>query len=95
VPTTTFNSGAVAGKVTVTADHSTLLVDNNDVVFFQAAISGNATPITFTISGPGAIIAVDSGSMGMESFRDHHGLGTRTKEWPMRSSRRLVLAPSR
>jgi beta-galactosidase len=69
VPTTTFNSGAVAGKVTVTADHSTLLVDNNDVVFFQAAISGNATPITFTISGPGAIIAVDSGSMGMESFR--------------------------
>jgi beta-galactosidase len=70
VPTTTFNSGAVAGKVTVTADHSTLVTDNNDAVFFQAAITGaDGTPITFTISGPGTIIAVDSGSMGMETFR--------------------------
>ena len=67
---TTFNSGAVAGKVTVTPDHTTLLVDNNDCVFFMAAVSGGtATPITFTITGPGAIIAVDSDSMGMESFR--------------------------
>ena len=62
--------GAVAGKVTLTPDHTTLLVDNNDCVFFMAAISGSAaTPITFTISGPGNIIAVDSDSMGMESFR--------------------------
>jgi beta-galactosidase len=67
---TTFNSGAVAGKVTVTPDHTTLVTDNNDCVFFMAAISGTAaTPITFTISGPGNIIAVDSDSMGMESFR--------------------------
>ncbi|MGA9657189.1 MAG: glycoside hydrolase family 2 TIM barrel-domain containing protein, partial [Polyangia bacterium] len=67
---TTFNSGAVAGKVTLTPDHTTLVADNNDCVFFMAAISGSAaTPITFTISGPGNIIAVDSDSMGMESFR--------------------------
>jgi beta-galactosidase len=70
VPTTTNNTGAVAGKVTVTADHSTLVTDNNDVVFFQAAITGaDGTPITFAITGPGTIIAVDSGSMGMETFR--------------------------
>ncbi len=70
VPTTTFKSGAVAGAVTVTADHSTILVDNNDVVFFQAAITGaDGTPITFGITGPGTIIAVDSGNMNFESFR--------------------------
>jgi beta-galactosidase len=70
VPTTTNSTGAVAGKVTVTADHSTLVTDNNDVVFFQAAITGaDGTPITFAITGPGTIIAVDSGGMGMETFR--------------------------
>ena len=70
VPKTTFSSGAVAGKVTVTADHSAILVDNNDCAFFQAAISGaDGTPMTFAISGPGNIIALDSGSMGMETFR--------------------------
>jgi beta-galactosidase len=70
VPTTTFKSGAVAGKVTVTVDHSTLVTDNNDVVYFQAAIpSADGTPITFSLTGPGTIIAVDSGSMGLETFR--------------------------
>jgi beta-galactosidase len=70
VPTTTDTTGAVAGKVTVTADHSTLVTDNNDAVFFQAAITGaDGTPITFAITGPGTIIAVDSGSMGLETFR--------------------------
>jgi beta-galactosidase len=70
VATTTFSSGAAAGKVTVTADHSTLVTDNNDAVFFQAAVpSADGTAITFAISGPGKIIAVDSGSMGMETFR--------------------------
>jgi beta-galactosidase len=70
VPTTANNTGAVAGKVTVTADHPTLVTDNNDVVFFQAAITGaDGTPITFAITGPGTIIAVDSGSMGMETVR--------------------------
>jgi hypothetical protein len=50
--------------------HFTLVPDNNGAVFFQAAITGaEGTPITFSISGPGAIIAVDSGSMGLETFR--------------------------
>jgi beta-galactosidase len=67
---TTAGPAAVAGKVTLTPDHSTLVTDNNDCVFFEAAITGaGATPITFTITGPGTIIAVDSDSMGMESFR--------------------------
>jgi beta-galactosidase len=70
VPTTTFSSGAVAGKVTVTADHTALVTDNNDVAYVQAAVtSADGTPITFAISGPGTIIAVDSASMGMETFR--------------------------
>jgi beta-galactosidase len=59
---------AVAGKVTLTPDHSTLVTDNNDCVFFEATITGTAA-VTFTITGPGTIIAVDSDSMGMESFR--------------------------
>jgi beta-galactosidase len=70
VPTTAFSSGAVAGKVTVTADHTALVTDNNDVAYVQAAVtSADGTPITFAISGPGTIIAVDSASMGMETFR--------------------------
>jgi len=69
VPKTTFAPPAAAGKVILTADHSTLVTDTNDVVFFQAAITGTAaTPITFSITGPGTITAVDSGSMGMEPF---------------------------
>ena len=72
VPTTTFDSGAVAGKVTLTADHSTIVTDNNDVVFFQAAVTGaDGTPITFAISGPGNIVAVDSGNMNFETFRGY------------------------
>jgi beta-galactosidase len=70
MPSTSFKSGAVAGKVTVTADHSAILVDNNDCSFVQAAVSGaDGTPVTFAITGPGQIIALDSGSMGMETFR--------------------------
>jgi beta-galactosidase len=46
------------------------LVDDDDVAFFQAAITGaDGTPITFAITGPGTIIAVDSGNMNMETFR--------------------------
>lgn len=70
MPKSTNATGAVAGKVTVTADHSTLLIDNNDAVFFKAAITGaDGTAVTFAITGPGTIIAVDSGGMGMETFR--------------------------
>jgi beta-galactosidase len=70
-------SGAVAGKVVLTADHPTLLTDVNDVSFVKATTvdaSGNVASsstaaITFAITGPGTIVAVDSGSMTQESFR--------------------------
>jgi beta-galactosidase len=70
VTSTTNSTGAAAGKVTLTVDHASILVDDNDVAFFQAAITGaDGTPITFAITGPGTIVAVDSGNMNMETFR--------------------------
>jgi beta-galactosidase len=62
-------SGAKAGQVVLTADHPTLLVDTNDVSFVKAEVTTATAPITFAITGPGTIIAVDSGSMTQESFR--------------------------
>jgi beta-galactosidase len=70
-------TGTTASKLTVTADHATLLTDVNDIVFVKAVVSdaaGNvvassSTPITFAITGPGTIVAVDSGSMTQETFR--------------------------
>ena len=74
--TTAPPTGTGATKVAVTADHPTLLTDLNDVVYFKAAISNasgavvsSTTPVTFAITGPGTIIAVDSGSMTEETFR--------------------------
>jgi beta-galactosidase len=32
-------------------------------------VTSSSTPITFAISGPGTIVAVDSGSMTQETFR--------------------------
>jgi beta-galactosidase len=61
-------SGAAAGKVVLTADHDTLLNDVNDVSYVKAEVSSD-TSITFSITGPGAIVAVDSGSQTQESFR--------------------------
>jgi beta-galactosidase len=52
----------------LTADHATLTTDVNDVSFVKAEVSGTAA-VTFAITGPGTIIAVDSGSMTQESFR--------------------------
>jgi len=66
--TTPAGTGATAGKVTLTADHTTITTDVNDVSFVKAAVSTDTT-ITFSITGPGTIIAVDSGSMVQESFR--------------------------
>ena len=62
-------SGAKAGQVTLTADHATLLNDVDDVSFVKAEVTSSTAPITFAITGPGTIIAVDSGSMTQESFR--------------------------
>jgi beta-galactosidase len=62
-------SGAKAGQVVLTADHPTLLTDVNDVSFVKAEVTASTAAITFAITGPGTIIAVDSGSMTQESFR--------------------------
>ena len=70
-------SGTTASKIVLTADHTSVLTDWNDVAFVEAAISDSAahvvtsssTTVTFTLSGPGRIIAVDSGSMTQEPFR--------------------------
>jgi beta-galactosidase len=61
-------SGAKAGQVVLTADHPTLTTDVDDVSFVKAEVSGT-TAVTFAITGPGTIVAVDSGSMTQESFR--------------------------
>ncbi len=77
-PTTTPPvTGTTASKVVLTPDRATVLADWNDVAFVAAAISdaaghlvtSSASVVTFTIAGPGKIIAVDSGSMSQESFR--------------------------
>ena len=61
-------TGAVAGKVTLTADHTEIVTDLNDISFVKAAVSTD-TAITFSITGPGTILAVDSASMTQETFR--------------------------
>ena len=61
-------SGAVAGKIVLTADHPTLLNDLSDVSFVKAEVSTD-TSVTFNITGPGTIVAVDSGSQQQETFR--------------------------
>jgi beta-galactosidase len=69
--------GTTASQVILTADQPTVLTDWNDISFVQAAISdaagsvvvSSSTPVTFAITGPGTIVAVDSGSMINETFR--------------------------
>ncbi len=70
-------TGTSASKIVLKPDHTALVTDVNDISFVQAIIadaSGNVvtgatSPVTFTISGPGSIVAVDSGSMTQETFR--------------------------
>jgi beta-galactosidase len=69
-------AGTTATQVVLTADHTTIVTDWNDVSFVKAAISdanghvvSSATPVTFAITGPGTILAVDSASMTQETFR--------------------------
>jgi beta-galactosidase len=77
-PVTTPAAGTTAAKLVVTADHTTMVTDPNDVVYVKAAVSdssnrvvtsASSTAITFSVTGPGTIIAVDSGSVTQESFR--------------------------
>jgi beta-galactosidase len=70
-------TGTTAAKVVLAADHTTVLTDGNDVSFVKATIAdaaGNVvtsatTPVTFAVTGPGTLVAVDSGSMTAETFR--------------------------
>ena len=69
--------GTTASKVVLTADHPTLLTDPNDISFIKATIADGAgnvvtassAPVTFNITGPGTIVAVDSGNRIEETFR--------------------------
>ncbi|MBS2963703.1 cellulose binding domain-containing protein [Actinocrinis puniceicyclus] len=70
-------TGTAAARVLLTPDHAAVSTDVNDVDYVKATIAdtsgrvvtGSSAPITFTISGPGVIVAVDSGSQTEESFR--------------------------
>jgi beta-galactosidase len=54
----------------LSVDHSTIVTDWNDIAFVRATVGGTAaTPVTFAITGPGSIVAVDSASMTQETFR--------------------------
>ena len=74
----TVMTGTTASKIVLTADHTTMVTDPNDVVYVKAQISdssnrvvtsASSTAVTFSITGPGTIIAVDSGSTTQETFR--------------------------
>jgi beta-galactosidase len=70
-------AAGAATRVALTADHATIVTDLNDISYIKAAISDAtgrvvttaANPVTFAITGPGTIVAVDSGSVMAESFR--------------------------
>jgi beta-galactosidase len=66
-------SGAVnpapsAGKVVLKADHDKITTDLNDVSFVAAAVPSDVA-VTFSITGPGTIIAVDSANSTQTTFR--------------------------
>lgn len=70
-------TGTTATRVAVAADHTTVSTDVNDVSYVKATIADDSNrvvtssnaPVTFSISGPGVIVAVDSGSTTQETFR--------------------------
>lgn len=70
-------TGTTASKILLSPDHGTVSTDVNDISYVKATIAdasgrvvpGSSAAVTFTISGPGVIVAVDSGSQTQESFR--------------------------
>lgn len=70
-------AGTNASKVVLAPDHSTVSTDVNDVSYVKATVADSAgrvvtsssATVTFSVSGPGVIVAVDSGSPAHESFR--------------------------
>ena len=69
-PKTTSPSAGNGTAVSVVADHTAITTDVNDISFVRAGVGsgGNAT-VTFAITGPGVITAVDSGGMTQSTFR--------------------------
>jgi beta-galactosidase len=75
--TTTPPTGTNASQIVLTPDHDAIVVDVNDVSFVKATIADAAghvvstskAPVTFTVTGPGVLVAVDSASMTQETFR--------------------------
>ncbi|HVV49113.1 MAG TPA: glycoside hydrolase family 2 TIM barrel-domain containing protein, partial [Polyangia bacterium] len=70
-------TGTTATKLVLTPDRPAIVTDGNDVSYVKAVVAdasgnvvtGSSAAITFALTGPGAIVAVDSGSMVQESFR--------------------------
>jgi beta-galactosidase len=70
-------TGTTASQVVLRPDHSTVSTDVDDISYVKATVAdsagrvvtGSSAAVTFTISGPGTIVAVDSGSQAQESFR--------------------------
>jgi beta-galactosidase len=70
-------TGTSASQVVLTPDHSTVSTDTDDISYVRATVAdatgrvvtSSSAPITFSITGPGAIVAVDSGSPAQETFR--------------------------
>jgi beta-galactosidase len=70
-------TGASASQVVLTPDHSTVSTDTDDISYVRATVAdatgrvvtSSSAPITFSITGPGVIVAVDSGSPAQETFR--------------------------
>ncbi|RSM36350.1 glycoside hydrolase family 2 [Amycolatopsis balhimycina DSM 5908] len=70
-------TGTAATRVLVSPDHSTVSTDIDDVSYVKATVAdssgrvvtGSSAAVTFGITGPGVLVAVDSGSPVQESFR--------------------------
>ncbi|KAH7067667.1 glycoside hydrolase [Paraphoma chrysanthemicola] len=70
-------TGTTATKIVLTSEQKSVSTDVDDIAYIKATVSdasgklitGSSAPITFSITGPGVIVAVDSGSQGAESFR--------------------------
>ncbi|WP_333735847.1 glycoside hydrolase family 2 TIM barrel-domain containing protein [Streptomyces sp. IBSBF 2806] len=70
-------TGTAASQVLLAPDHPTVSTDVDDISYVKATVAdsagrvvtGSSAAVAFTISGPGVIVAVDSGSQTQESFR--------------------------
>jgi beta-galactosidase len=74
----TVRTADAPSKIVLTADRKTINSNNNDLVFIttdlldakNVLVPNTSNPITYSITGPGEIVAVDNGNgMSYESFR--------------------------